>query len=77
METLYDDQYMEKNNEDQGNMQNLEDVKEDTLMEQVQQPFTIDCEVEDQEVDFLLCEEEYYPSFFVIEDTNNLDKMSM
>ena len=63
---------MEKTNDDEGKMQCLEDIKEDPLVEYVQHPCTKDCELEDNEVDFPLCEQDDYASLCVIRDTNHL-----
>ena len=54
--------YMEKIDKDIGEMQNVEYIKDDEFMEQMQPPCMEDGELEDEEVHFLDYEEDDYPS---------------
>lgn len=60
---------MEKMNEDQGKVKNVENVKEYSLREQVQHPCRGDSKHKYNQDEFPICEEDDYPSLHVIKDT--------
>ena len=64
---------MEQTNEDQGEMKSFKNVKEDSLIEQVQPHFKEYSNLKNKEVEFPLCEEQDYPSPCVVGDIEKLE----
>ena len=72
MEEVLIEKYMEQTNKNQGELQSIEDVNNETSMAQLQPPCMEDCDHECKEVEFPLIKEYDYPSRWIIKDNDHL-----